>query len=324
MNKKPLFWCLIFLILSTVTVSAQKFSVKTHIDSTSLWIGNQTKLSFQVTQPQNLKIDFPLFSDTITSGLEIVEKLKADTVKAENGNILVTQSYNVTAFEDSLITIPSFTFSGDGDTLYSNSLSLQVVQPYQIDTAKSKIKDIKPVFSAPLYWWGIIRIVLLILLVIALLVVAYFVFRKYFTKKPVLEQKKAQPELPAYVIAINKLDKIKDEKLWQKNRSKEYHTLLTDIIREYIERVFEVNSMEMTSEEILEHLRYLKFEQKGAYTSLEQILHLADLVKFAKFEPMPDEHELSLMNSYLFVNQTKIQEIQAPDTKQIEKDSEVE
>ena len=42
--------------------------------------------------------------------------------------------------------------------------------------------------------------------------------------------------------------------------------------------------------------------------NLKQILQLADFVKFAKYQPLPDENELSLMNSYLFVNQTKEEE----------------
>jgi len=67
----------------------------------------------------------------------------------------------------------------------------------------------------------------------------------------------------------------------------------------------------------------LKFEQKGAYISLEQILHLADLVKFAKFEPKPDEHELSLMNSYLFVNQTKVEETPALNSVKEESEPEI-
>jgi hypothetical protein len=46
---------------------------------------------------------------------------------------------------------------------------------------------------------------------------------------------------------------------------------------------------------------------------LQQILKLADLVKFAKWEATADEHELSLMNAYLFVNQTKIEEVKSLD-----------
>ncbi len=96
--------------------------------------------------------------------------------------------------------------------------------------------------------------------------------------------------------------------MWQHGRIKEYHTELADTIRIYIERMFNINSMEMTSDEILEHAEFLKVDKSSAYSALRQILTLADLVKFAKWNPSPSDNELSLMNAYLFVNQTKIEE----------------
>ena len=64
--------------------------------------------------------------------------------------------------------------------------------------------------------------------------------------------------------------------------------------------------MEMTSDEILAQLRFLRSENKPAYQSLQQLMKLADLVKFAKWSTSPDEHELSLSNAYQFVNRTKV------------------
>jgi Fe-S cluster assembly scaffold protein SufB len=142
-----------------------------------------------------------------------------------------------------------------------------------------------------------------------LIILLIVLYNKYLKKMPVLDSKEMKLLLPPYVVALSELDKIKQDKPWQQGRSKEYHTDLTDILREYIERVYNVNSMEMTSEEILENLRHLRFEQKTAYLELKQILQLADLVKFAKWNATPDEHELSLSNAYLFVNQTKVEEI---------------
>ncbi len=42
------------------------------------------------------------------------------------------------------------------------------------------------------------------------------------------------------------------EKVWQKGRSKEYYTELTDTLRTYIQDRFGFNAMEMTSSEIIE------------------------------------------------------------------------
>jgi len=148
-----------------------------------------------------------------------------------------------------------------------------------------------------------------VLLIHGLLVIALIFYRKYKKDKPVFENKIQEQLLPPYVVALNQLDKIKQAKPWQQGRSKEYHTDLTDVIREYIERVFLIKSMEMTSEEILDQLNILRKEEKSAYIGLKQILQLADLVKFAKWNPTPDEHELSLRNAYLFVNLTKVEEV---------------
>lgn len=65
----------------------------------------------------------------------------------------------------------------------------------------------------------------------------------------------------------------------------------------------------MTSDEILTQVQFLKVDKSGAFETLRQMLTLADLVKFAKWNPSPSDNELSLMNAYLFVNQTKIEEV---------------
>ena len=134
-------------------------------------------------------------------------------------------------------------------------------------------------------------------------------------KKPVFHTQTPEEIIPANIEALRRLDKIKEEKIWQKGRVKEYHTELTDVLRTYIERVFNIPSMEMTSDEILRGSQFLKVDKPAAYEGLKQILRLADLVKFAKWNPETVENELSLMNAYLFVNQTTVEEIKSEESK---------
>jgi hypothetical protein len=309
--RKFLLLFLLVISFAHVDLWAQKITVNARLDSTVIWIGSQTRLTFEVSQQPKQKVIMPLFSDSIIGGLETVEPVKTDTVKSPDGHLIISQHYVVTSFKDSLLYIPPFPFVLDGDTVWSKSLSLKVVQPFKIDTASHKMADIKTVFTPKFDWKDFMLKVFFVLVILALLVLAYVIYTKYFKKKPVLNEKEIKLLLPAHVVALNQLDKIKQEKPWQQGRSKEFHTELTDVIREYIERVFNVNSLEMTSEEILEHLRMLRVEQKSTYLSLQQILRLADLVKFAKWNAMPDEHELSLQNAYLFINQTKVEDDKA-------------
>ena len=312
MRKFLLLW---FVIAVSVPVNllAQAITVTARIDSATILIGNQTRLSFEISQQPKQLVVTPVFTDTIIGGLELVEPGKADTVDSPDGHLLVTQRYTVTAFEDSLLYIPPYPFIVNGDTVWSKSLSLKVIQPYQIDTASNQIADIKPILNPPFNWMGFFQIVLLVLTIVIIIVLAVYLIRKLIHKKPVFANTTPEIVLPPYELAIQKLNEIKQQKLWQQNRAKEFHTELTDVLREYIEKTFGISGLEMTSEEIISNLNHLRFESKSAYTALQQILKLADLVKFAKWSPIPQENELSLNNAYLFVNETKIEE-EKPDT----------
>ncbi len=307
MRKAGFFLFFLIYTLINTYLLAQKITVTTKLDSTVIWIGNQAHLTFEVSQLPNQKVVMPIFSDSI-AGLDLVEQVKMDTSKLQDGHLVVSQHYLVTGFKDSLLYIPPYPFVLNGDTVWSKSLSLKVVQPFKIDTASNTIADIKKVYEPKFDWLGLLFILLIIILLHGLILLGISIYNKYFKKQAVLSEKELKLLQPAHIVALNQLDKIKLEKLWQQGREKEYHTELTDVIREYIERTFKIASMEMTSEEILDHLKILRIEHKSTYLLLKQILELADLVKFAKMNPNPDENEMSLMNAYLFVNQTKIDE----------------
>ena len=67
--------------------------------------------------------------------------------------------------------------------------------------------------------------------------------------------------------------------------------------------------MEQTSDETLTEFKYRRdLVSEKAFNNLRDLLKLADLVKFAKFIPLPDDNNLSLVNAYFFVNETKKEE----------------
>ncbi len=106
------------------------------------------------------------------------------------------------------------------------------------------------------------------------------------------------------------LDRIKEQKLWQHNQVKTYYSEISDTLRVYIEDRFGIQAMEFTTDEILSAFRYRKdLIPDKSFNNLKSILSLADLVKFAKYEPLADDHHLTLMNAYFFVNDTKQEEV---------------
>ena len=278
--------------------------VSAAIDSTAIYIGDQTDMHLRATMEPTEQASLPRYGETLIDGIEIVKRTGVDTTVLQDGRVQLNQTLTLTSFSDSLFFIPPQPFVSGEDTLWSDGMSLNVIQPFEIDTTLA-ITDIKPLQRAPIWWWGIIRWVLLAIGCILLGIGAWYFIKWAMHRKKGGELQLAEVEKrPAEEVALEKLDKIKAEKIWQEGKVKEYHTELTDVIREYIGRRYEVKSTEKTSDETLRELKPLMGEQKELFERLRKMLSLADLVKFAKWHTTPDENESALLTAYDFVHET--------------------
>ena len=116
----------------------------------------------------------------------------------------------------------------------------------------------------------------------------------------------------AHIIALRDLTRLKDDKLWQHDKVKSYYTILTDILRLYLWNRYSIRTLERTSEEILDSLKASNFKDNELFDSLKDIFYTSDLVKFAKFKPIADEHETCLSGAYGFVDKTKLIIVEKP------------
>ena len=238
------------LLLLSIVVNAS-------IDSTMLMLGDQTDLHLQVTHEQSEQVEWPQFGETLQPEIEIVDRTIVDTVQLPDGRLQLHQYLTLTSFKDSLFSIQPIAVVSDGDTFLTEPLALNIVQPFEVDTTLA-ITDIKDIERAPIWWWGIIRWILLAVLIVGLAVGGYYLWRWLESKrKP--EEEQIDPELlrPADEVALEKLDAIKEQKIWKDGKVKEYQTELTDVVREYIGRRFDVHSTEKTSDETLQELKPL-------------------------------------------------------------------
>ena len=286
--------------------------VSATLDSTTLFIGDQTDLHLRAIGEVGEQVTMPVLDKELIPGVEIVDRTIVDTLSLKDGRVQYDQYLTVTSFEDSLFYIAPLPFVSGDDTVWSDGLTLNVVQPFEMDTTDMAITDIKGVYKAPIWWWGIFRWVLLALLLAGVGVAGYYLIT-YLQRRKLEEagnEVVIEPLRPAEEVALEKLDAIKEKKIWQQGQVKEYYTQLTDVVREYIARRFEVSSVEQTSDETLRDIRPLLSERKDLYDQLRKMLTLADLVKFAKWSTTPDENELSLRNAYTFVKETTIKSLE--------------
>jgi len=140
-------------------------------------------------------------------------------------------------------------------------------------------------------------------------VILYFVRNKR-NKVPV---KVDVPTISLEEKAQSLLQALDNEQLWQKGQVKEYYVRLTDILRGYVEARYQTAALELTTDELIEKARITP----GLLTiaqPLETILRTADLAKFAKAQPLPQEHIQSMELARSIIATAKPAPVQTPPT----------
>ena len=303
-----------FLLLFTggITMQAQTTLIDVKIDEPDLLIGEQTVLHLTITTDNGKLVYCSIPYDTIMAGIEVLTISKPDSTVIDNNRLMIRQDILITSFDENLYLLPQFIVIDDSDTIYSNQVALKVSTVEVNAEAPDDFFDIKEIWKPPFVLADYYPLVFGILLILFMICVIGYVVQRLRNKKSTLPVVlKEELKIPPHELAIRELNEIKLQKLWQQGRNKEYYTQITDTLRRYIYRRFGINAMEMTSYEIL-NIITRENDARSVYDTLKQILQLADLVKFAKWHPLPDENDLSLAYSYLFVNQTKMDELTNP------------
>jgi hypothetical protein len=96
--------------------------------------------------------------------------------------------------------------------------------------------------------------------------------------------------LPPEVIALAELERIAALGLPARGDFKQHYTLVTDVVRHYVEARYGVEAMDRTTYELMDALEHHRVRVEG----LETLLKEADLVKFAKFAPSADSATVAL------------------------------
>lgn len=294
------------LALLPLTAVAAPTLLTGKLDSLTIVMGKTTVLRLELVRDKGQQGVFPVDElDTLNAHVEIAAKPEPKVKDLGNGREQVNKLLVIQAFDSGQWHINPITYITGRDTVKSNPLVLKVV-PVQVN-AKGDIRDLAPVVIPPRkffdfvpswvtsLWW-----LWLLLLLAAVAVWAYFHWWRK-GKNPFKPEKK---RLPPYEEAMQRLQLLKAQQLWQQGQDKDYYTALTDILREYIDRRFGINAVEMTTTQIIAALRQNK-ETQLVNDQLQEILAVADFVKFAGQRPLADDNERSFSRAVQFVEATK-------------------
>ena len=296
----------LLLCLLVFPINAQNVTVAVSIDSLQLFIGQQAKIKLEVSYDANQKMRLPVFNDTIITGVEVVDIAKPDTqFLNDKKRLLIMQEYTITSFDSALYYLPPFEVLVDDKPYYSKSLALNVLS-IPVDTLHpDQFFGPKDIMKPPFAWEDWELIIWFSLISIPFIILIIYLVVRYNDNKPIIRTIKIEPKLPPHQQAMKKIERIKAEKSWQKGEHKAYYTELTDTIRTYIKDRFGFNALEMTSSEIVDRL--LQEKDTKLIKELKTLFQTADLVKFAKHNPLINENDMNLVNAIDFINQTKVE-----------------
>ncbi len=276
--KKQLVYILFFIGFAGF---AQKNAVSIAVDTATIKIGEQ--IQYKISATKNGTVVFPKLLLDSLGKVEVVESFPVDTLKDT-----YEKKYVLTSFDSGQYVIPSQEVLINNKKFLTDSLLVSVAT-VKVDTLKQQMFPIKAIKSEPktfddykpLLWW-----ILLILLVIA--TALYFIFRK--------KEKKEEVKVVIAPIqeALQRLKELDEKQLLQQNKIKIYYTELTDIVRTYIEKDIYIPALESTTNELIDTINDFNESSKLGISKetiqqLKEVLHSADMVKFAKSKPIVEE-----------------------------------
>lgn len=293
------------LMALTPAVNA-KSSIKATLDSAYVTMGNITALTVEVVESRDANSMVGFIPETMPKEVEVVGEASCDTVNLDDNVRQITRRIILQSFDSGAYALPPVFYMNGNDTMLSNIVTLKV-NPVDVSaledihgnadtlTVKSHWYDFLPDWIIDYWGWILLTIVIVAGGVCAVLI---------FTKRVAVPFIPAKKPVPPYEMARQRLDRLHEQHLCERGQEREYYTELTDILREYIDKRFGINAMEMTSRQILDHLN-ANPATKPSERLMRQILEVADFVKFAKMRPMPEDNTKSFNHAVEFVENTK-------------------
>ena len=292
---------MIGLMLGLVaTTSAQNVEVSAQVQDEHVAVGKPFTLDLSMKVPYGSYVEWnPFATDTLSAQIDILKRGDLLRTADADSNTIVQQQLTLMTFDTGYVTIPGLQLSTLHSQLSTNPITLNVTT-IAVDTTQA-YKPLVPPIDQPISMKEVFPWILgVLLLVLAGLVIWYVVKHR----KPKLDENGEPiigPVIPPYNKAIGDLESLKQQKLWQVGKVKEYYSGLTDIAREYIEGQFGVNAVEMTTDTILDEVKDLKLDPQ-LYGKLKDTMELADLVKFAKYSATSLESDNAMTDMTEFVN----------------------
>lgn len=259
--------------------------LETRLSRDSALIGDTVSYSVLARGGGGAEVFFVELPDTLIASGELWGSPRIDTLTNSSDGIEVRLQLIVTSYDSGRVELPRFgvlvRHAGVLDTLYSEPRSL-FFSPVPRETGVEDIKDIRGPLAQRLtfadVWPWLLGAILLLLCVLGVLW-----YRRHMRQGEVVGARGRL--VPPDELALDRLRRLREDMTWREEGVKAFYTEVSDTLREFLSSEFGIRTMECTSSKIVRDLRGDTRCAREWIKSIESILQLADLAKFARFTP---------------------------------------
>ncbi len=288
------------MLLTVWTTSCYAARVSYELEPREITVGDHIEMIVQVEAPDDAELSWP-----VPDQFAPAEVLNQDTLEYAGNHR--SMRYLLSLYEPGKAELSALPvvirLNNQTDTLWFDPGVIEVVSVLDPADSSAAIRDVHPPVGLKWRFRDILPYILIGLGIITL-VVAVLLIRQWMRKRRGEIPAYIPPPIPPHVIAQRRLEELRLKKLWQNGYLKEFHSELTEIIKEYIGNHCNVNAPEMTSEELLE-ISNRWSSDKESHLLVRRMLVCADLVKFARFKPEPMENDRCLDAGFEYVKLTR-------------------
>lgn len=291
-------------ICTGTAMASAPVKLNARLDSVQLTQGSKATVSLSVNGYKPGAAFLPELKErsVLADGVEI-SSIKADTTTMVSGRLNIDYTIGIQAFNPGTVPIAPIAYIEDGDTSFSDPMVLKVME-VDLDT----LSTINPMagnetIESRWYdwipdWW------IWVALGLAVILTGFAVYFFLLRKDRAVVIKRVRKVIPPYELAMRRLNALQSKDLISKGSEREYYTELTDILRQYLGGRFGINALEMTSTEIMHKLRENN-EARPDSPLVQEVLRVADFVKFAKVRPLPDDNVKAFASARRFIENTR-------------------
>lgn len=276
--------------------------ITTAVEPKSVTIGTPFRYTLRIEADKDTELVVPSLAGQI-GDFQVVD-FGTPPPREERGRVVVEHWYTLLTYRagDLLVPGPTVQYRVPGSDLENVAAPDTLVGVQSLlDAAPGKtaadVRDIKGPVAVPRDYRPLLWIVAGVLALAGVIGGLFWLLNRR-------QRASLVPPRPAHEIALEALARLHAARLVEGGRQAEFYVRLSSIVRDYLEARFHLRAPEMTTEEFLQVAQRDPQLTPAQRSLLGHFLSEADLVKFARHVPAPDDAERAYRAAREFVEQT--------------------